>query len=279
MTRSIRPSSLTTYADCSRRWAARHLADDVAAAGYTLRPGRALHIGAAVGGAVHAAAGYTMSSKRATGDLGNETEAIGRAEAEFEDRAQYGVTWDHTTSDLSTAMKQIARMSKVYRRQVAPELAPLVVEERFEADIGDDWQISGQIDTLAGDPDAIIEDLKTGTVQRANGVQYATYAMLFRAHGYRVTGIYEDFIRRVPIAHSQPPAEQHQVDLEPAIADAWELIEAVKRDTAEFLSRVDDPHGKPPPNAFRANPASMLCGEKFCPAHSTDFCKAHRVAR
>lgn len=273
---TIRPSSLTTAADCPRRWAAHHLSDMLATAGYELRPSRAIHVGAAVGGAVHAAAGFTMATKKATGTLGNETEAIDRAEAEFDDRAQYGVTWDQATSDVSTAKRQITRMAKTYRRQVAPDLMPLLVEHRLVADVGDGWEISGQLDTLAGDPDDIIEDLKTGTTRRANGVQYATYAMLFRTHGYTVRRIAEDFIRRVPIAHTQPDVERIDIDLAPAIADAWELIEAIKHDTAEFQARVADPHGRPAPNAFRANPASMLCGERWCRAWGTDFCRAHR---
>jgi hypothetical protein len=272
----IRPSSLTTAADCARRYAAHHLTDMVVAAGYTLRPSRAVHIGAAVGGAVHAAAGFTMNAKRDTGALGNETEAIDRAEAEFDTRTEYGVTWDAATADISTAKRQISRMSKTYRRQVAPELAPLLVEERMVADVGDDWQISGQLDTLAGDPDNVIEDLKTGTVRRSNGVQYATYALLLRAHGYRITGLVEDFIKRVPITHTQPEVDRLEIAIEDAIADAWELIEGIKRDTAEFLKRVADPHGRPAPQAFKANPASMLCSPKFCKAYATNWCRAHR---
>ncbi len=204
---TIRPSSLVTYSDCARRYAAHHLSDLVTQAGYTLAPSRAINVGAAVGGAVHAAAGFTMQEKRATGSLGNENEAIDRAEHEFHDRAQNGVAWDFATTDVSVAMKQIARMSKVYRRDVAPDLTPLLVEERLAADIGDGWEVSGQLDTLAGDPHNVVEDLKTGTTRRANGVQYATYAMLFRAHGYAVTAIWEDFIQRVPLPRTRKPVE------------------------------------------------------------------------
>lgn len=274
--RTIRPSSLTTAADCARRWAAHSLPDDLAQAGYELTIQRPVHVGAAVGSGVHAAAAYTMSEKRSSGDLGNETEAIDRAEAEFLARGEYGLAWDQTTGNLPTAKAQLARMTKTFRRWVAPDLAPLLVEQRLSADIGDDWEISGQLDTLAGDPDNIIDDLKTGVHQRANGVQYATYAMLFRAHGYQIEGLVEDFIRRAPLSHEQPKPVRERIDLAPAIADAWELIEAIQRDTAEFLRRAADPNGKAPPQAFRANPASVLCGAKWCRAWGTQFCQAHR---
>lgn len=271
----IRPSSLTTAVDCSRRWAAHHLGDELAAAGYDLQPGRSIHIGAAVGSAVHAAAGYTMAEKRDHGALGAESEAIDRAEAEFDDRTQYGVTWDQATGDLPTAKKQIARMTRVYRSSLAPELVPLLVEERLTADVGDGWEVSGQLDTLTGDPDFEIDDLKTGAVRRANGVQYATYAMLFRAHGYKITGLNEDFLRRVPIRNEQPPPLRVSIPLDAAIADAWEAIDTIKRETAEFQKRAADPNGRPPPAAFRANPASVLCGPKWCRAWGTQFCQAH----
>lgn len=276
MTITIRPSSLTTAADCGRRWAAHSLADMVSAGGYVLAVQRPVHVGAAVGSGVHAGAAYTMTEKKTTGDLGAESEAIDRAEHEFMERGEYGLSWDATTSDLSTAKKQLARMTRTYRRYVAPLLAPLLVEERLVADIGDGWQVSGQLDTLAGDPDNIIDDLKTGVFKRANGVQYATYAMLFRAHGYLITGIVEDYIKRAPLAHEQPKPERIEIDLEPAIADAWELMEGLKQRTAEFQRRLADPSGRSPPHAFPANPASVLCGAKWCRAWGTSFCRAHQ---
>lgn len=273
-TRRLRPSSIVGYADCPRRWAARHATDLVTDAGYVLAPNRPLHIGAAVGSGVHAAVGYTLSEKLATGSLGAQSEAEGRAEAEFDARAEHGVVWDATTADKSVAKRQLARMSRAYRRHLAPVVTPLVVEERLEADLGDGWVLSGQADTLAGDPDVGIRDLKTGTQQRANGVQYAAYQLLFGAHGYNATALYEDFLRRVKIDKEQPAPVTSEIDVRSAQADALELIDDIKRSTAEFSARVASGRGRPPHAAFRANPASVLCAAKWCPAHGTDFCKA-----
>lgn len=274
--RTIRPSSLTTYLDCGRRFAARHLADDIAAAGYLLHKQRPVHVGAAVGSGVHAAAGYTLSEKKATGSLGADSEAEDRAIEEFKARVEYGVGWDDTTADLPTAQKQIQRMSRSYRRHLAPVITPLLVEERLTADIGDGWEVSGQLDTLAGDPDNIVGDLKTGVQQRANGVQYATYAMLFSAHGYVVRGIVEWFLPRVRLSKEQEPPRTTNIPLAAAQADAWEALEGIKRDTDLFMQRVADPSGRPAPSAFRANPGSSLCSAKWCPAWGTDFCQSHK---
>ncbi len=260
-----------------RRWAARHLAGMVTEAGYTLASQRPLHVGAAVGSGVHAAVGYTLESKRTTGDIGNATEAENRAEAEFLARAEYGITWDATTDTLPTAQRQLQRMSRVFRRTLAPDLTPLVVETRLEADIGDGWAISGQGDNLSGDPDALVRDLKTGTTQRANAIQYAMYFDLFSAHGYAPTGMVEDFLRRVSIKAEQPPPVATPIPLGPAREDAWTVVRAIKSSTAEFQRRVAEGGGAPRA-AFAANPASALCGAKWCTAWGTDFCRSHKGA-
>lgn len=271
----LRPSSLTTAADCMRRFAARHLTSTVLAAGYKLLPERPVHIGAAVGSGVHAAVAYTLSEKATNGGLGADSEAEDRAVQEFDARAQHGAVWDATTNNVGDAKRQIARMSRTYRRHLAPEIQPLQVEQRLEADLGDGWRLSGQADTLAGDPDSLIRDLKTGTRQRANGVQYAAYHSLFAAHGFGVTGLIEDFVARVPLSREQPPPASVPIDLRSAVADAWELFDEIKRATALFEERLQSGHGRPAHAAFRANPASPLCAAKWCSAWGSDFCNAH----
>ena len=230
-----------------------------------------------MGSGVHAAASYVLGEKRDRGTLGTEREAEERAVAEFEERAQYGLGWDETTDNVSTAKKQLARMTKSYRRFLAPSIEPLLIEQRLTGDLGDGWSMSGQLDTLNGDPDSALRDLKTGTRQRANGVQYGAYAMLFRGAGYSVSRLAEDYLRRVRLDKEQPPPEEHPVDLVPAMHDAWALIEDIKRSTADFEARVANPNGRHPPHtAFRANPASQMCADRWCTAWGTEFCKAHR---
>lgn len=274
--RVIRPSSLTTAADCARRWAANHLREDLANAGYTLAADRPTHVGAAVGSGVHAGAAYTLEEIRRTGEIGSDTEAEDRAVAEFQARTEYGVDWDDTTSGIPVAKRQIARMTRVHRQYLAPEITPIEIEERLEADIGDGWTLSGQTDTWTGNPDVQIRDLKTGARRRANGMQYGAYAMLLRAHGYRVIGLQEDFIARVNVKAEQPAPVTEDIPLRGAVSDAAEVIEDIRRMTAEFERRLADPSGRAPHAAFRANPASSLCGPRWCRAWGTDFCTAHR---
>lgn len=274
--RTIRPSSLTTWVDCGRRWAASHLHDEIQQAGYTLRFQPVTHVGAAVGSGVHAAAAYTMEEKRVSGGLGADSEAEDRAVAEFEARSEYGVGWDDTTPSVPTAKRQLARMTRSYRRHLAPVIEPVVIETRLEADIGDGWGMSGQLDVLAGDPDNVLRDLKTGSRQRSNGIQYGAYVMLFRAHGYGVHLIVEDYIARVRIDREQPPPTETHIPLRSAVEDAWEAFDGIKRSTAEFERRLADQNGRAPHAAFPSNPASALCGERWCRAWGTDFCHSHK---
>jgi hypothetical protein len=268
----LRPSSLTAWSDCGRRFAARHLADLVGSHGYQLRQAMPRHIGAAIGTAVHAAASYTLEHKREHGDLGSGTEAENRAEAALVEGLEHGAMWDETTPSIGTAKTQAARMARSYRRHLAPHIAPLMVETRLVADVGDGWHLSGQADALAGDPN-MLRDLKTGTRRRNNAVQYGGYGIVLAAHSIDLRHMVEDYLPRVRLSAEQPSPETHPIPLRAAVAEAWDTIDAIKGAVVQFQQRADDPSGRDPAGAFRANPASSLCGEKWCPAFGTDFCR------
>lgn len=271
----LRPSSLPTMPDCQRRFAARHLRDVIASAGYQLAPETLRHVGAAVGTAVHAGVAITLKAKMLTGELGNATEAEDQAEAALVDGWNQGVHVDDTSPNLSTAKIQARRMLRSYRLHLAPVVEPILVEERLVADVGDGWQISGQGDAVTGDPDERLRDLKTGTRRRANQAQYGGYVLVHEAHGFRVPHLTEDYLARVRRDAEQPPPVSIEIDRRRALLAAWEIIGAVKASVAEFDRRVADPHGLEPAGAFLANPNSSLCGQRWCPAWGTDFCRAH----
>lgn len=272
----LRPSSLSTYADCPRRFAARHLRDLVAEAGYDLRPAGARHVGATVGTAVHAGVAATLRAKQATGDLGNATEIEDQAEAALVADWETGVDLDDTTPNLPVAKMQARRMIRSYRLHLAPVVDPQLVEERLVADVGDGWQVSGQGDVLAnGNPDERVRDVKTGTRRRPNAPQYGGYVLVYEAHGYTVPEIVEDYLARVRRDAVQPPPVSIEIDRRQAVLAAWEVISAIKAGVAEYDRRVADPHGMEPSGAFLANPMSSLCGERWCPAWGTKFCRAH----
>jgi hypothetical protein len=270
----LRPSSLQTFAGCQRRWAATQIPALVTEMGYDLRKSLPRHIGAAVGTGVHAGVAYTLEQKRENGDLGGAAEAENRAEAALVDGLQEGAIWDEATPSLPIAKTQAQRMVRSYRRHLAPIVAPLLVEQRLVADIGDGWHLSGQADTLAAGAGNTVRDLKTSAREVGNhALQLGAYGVIFQAHGLDVHGALVDHLPRVRLSAEQPPPTTHEIPLRHAVAEAWDTMDAIRGAVSEFQRRAADPSGRDPAGAFRANPSSSLCGEKWCPAFATSFCK------
>ena len=274
----IRCSSLPSWEDCERRGAATSFPELIRDAGFDLRR-RQAHVGALVGSGTHAGAAYLLTEKMKSGEPGNASEAEDRAIAELRKRLEAeGAVWDATTQNYPTAQKQVARMVKTYRRTLAVEITPISVEEELEVKLGGGFILLGHTDALAREFRRL-RDLKTGTTQRANGSQYGAYGLLLRTLGRQIDQIVEDYLERVPLDHAQPdPVSTILPFVEPQ-QRAYEVIEGIRGSVAEFERRLRDDAPRPPELAFRANPMSVLCSEKFCPAFNTSFCKAHKGAK
>ena len=266
----IHCSALSMYPDCARRQAANMFGDEIAEAGYKLRQ-TTPNIGAATGTATHAAAAFSLRTKMEDGTLGNETEAEQRGLVSLAEETASGVLWDQSTQDHNTAQQQVVRQTRAYRNFVAPDLVPTAVEERLEADVGDDFILTGRVDLVIEPKGESVVDLKTGTRQRANGAQYGGYGLTRRAHGHRVERLIEPFIQRTTMKKPQPPPEKVLYPVATCEQLAWATIKQIKRDLMAFRGTAD-------PHSFLANPNSLLCSDKYCPAWGTSFCRAHKGA-
>lgn len=274
----IRPSSLTGWNDCARRQVASAYPMLVSALGYQLRS-LPSHIGAAVGTGVHKGNEVALVAKMKTGKLGAWDECENAAVESAAEQIKAGVMWDGLTDNRKTAERQVRRMVKAYYEQIAPEVEPLVIEERLEADAGGGWVLSGQPDTLTHKPGEL-RDTKTGAQKRANGVQYGAYGLLFRAHDYEMDVIKEDFIRRTAIHKDQPRVETESPPLGPSIMEAWATVQNMRQRIDGFVEMAGSANPtQPPETVLRVNPMSPLCSEKFCPAWGTKFCRAHKGAK
>lgn len=262
---TIRPSSLPSWAECSRRTVARLTPHIVKGAGYTLRETVPV-VGSTVGTATHAGVGHTMLNKMETGELGNQTEAEQVALESLAENAKLGVRFDETSPNLNTAEKQVLRQYRVYRIHVAPKIVPRAVEQRIEAETHKGNILSGQLDQ----DDGGVRDLKTGVIKRMNIAQYGGYALLEEYDTGQCDHIIEDFVQRVKIEKEQPlPIEVHY-DVALAKRVAANVISDMEHKYAQFEQTGDN-------MIFMANPASMLCGEKFCPAFNTTWCREGRT--
>lgn len=269
----IRVSSLPSYADCARRDAARSRRQEIEAAGYALRE-TGKSIGAVIGTATHAALEAAFRAKLA-GDTIAPSEFADRAEAEIREGAASGIIWDDTSKNSGDATRQAVKQSRIIWDTYRDRLEPVAIEERVQADLGDGFILRGHIDVrgyFVGDPRLVgggIADFKTGTVMRANAIQYGGYGLVARANRLEVNWAAEIYAKRVAPTKPQPEPLLAPYDVAEAERGAWEVAHKMKADLEAFRASGN-------PWAFLPNPNSMNCSDKYCPAWGTGFCKAHK---
>lgn len=261
----IRASYLTSYQDCPRRVAARLWAAVVEAAGYSDIRKTKQSIGAATGTGVHAGAQSILEEKIKTGQLGPIDTATDIAIETMHKEIEFPIIWDDETPNRNQAEQVVVRQVRQYRAEVAPAIDPIALEKRFEAE----YQgviLSGQMDVIET---LGARDTKSGRICRNNMAQYGAYSLLLKAHGYRMTTFFEDFVKRVRTGKDPAPAVS--IPYDPATCElvAERVVARVVRDLREFEETLD-------PGAFTANPHSMLCGENYCPAFGTSWCIEHK---
>ncbi|MDE1990470.1 MAG: hypothetical protein KGI82_08375, partial [Betaproteobacteria bacterium] len=171
---------------------------------------------------------------------------------------------------------QIVRMVDTFQRAVAPEIEPVIVEERMEADTGFGLVLTGQSDVLAREPGRLL-DLKTGKRQSTHAPQIGAYSLLSKSHGLTVNEAAVKFIQRVPISKSQPEPVTTPYELAQAENAAVNVLRHIHGDLKVFREG-DAATGILPGDAwaFPANPSSMLCSAKWCSAWGTQFCTEHK---
>ena len=267
MSFTIRASSTSTWPDCPRRGAARIIPHLVRAAGFDLRE-TLQTIGASVGTATHAAVAHTMAQKALSGTLANETETEQCGIESLSNSVGNSVRWDATSPDLNTAEKQVLRQYRTYRLNLAEKIQPRAVERRITVTTKNGNQLSGQPDIV----DTGIRDTKTGVIHRVPLAQLGAYSLLTRSEGETVSTLVEDYIQRVPVGKEQPAPATFEYDVGLAERAAARVIAEIETCAANFERSGD-------PLEFMANPMSMLCSEKWCPAWGTGWCREHAGAK
>lgn len=270
----VRASALSSYSDCPRRAAARLFRRDIEAAGYVLRETER-GIGATIGTSVHAAAALTLKEKAATGNVAPLSAVTDCAVETYREIAREGVTFDKETPAAPDAERQVIAMASAYQRVLAPQIEPVAVEERLEAETPFGIVLTGQSDVLAREH-STLRDLKTGKKRGNHRAQLGAYSLLSKANGLDVQECREDFLQRVGSKKPQPDPVSFPHDLPSAENAALSVLKHIKSGIDTF--RNGDPElGIHPGDAwaFPANPSSMLCSAKFCQAFGTNWCVEH----
>lgn len=260
----LRASMLAGYADCARRAAAKQWRSEIAEAGFELRT-LMPSIGASVGTAAHGAVERILQGRLAAPDDPPDVPAaIAHGVGLLRGDVVAGAVWDATTPNLPIAEQQVERLVRSYL-PIADRVQPAAVELDLRATI-DGWELTGHIDLMTRE--GRIDDLKTGALPRPHQAQLGAYALLAGANGFTVTSIGVTFIRRLRLSRPQSAPVQRSYDVQIAERTAWGIIAAIRRDVAEFTRSGD-------PEAFVANPMSLMCSERYCPAWGTSFCGLH----
>jgi hypothetical protein len=274
---TIRVSSLAGYPDCPRRGAARLFWREITDAGFTLRY-LPRGIGALIGTAVHRGVSVVLGTKASTGTLPLRTVAIENSREALRDgldgvEVQYDGP-NGATHSLRDAVDQTVRMTGVYHDNVAPTINPVLVETRLEAEVEVGIILSGQADNICQEPGSI-RDLKTGVRSPSSwSAQIGGYSLLSRSHGHKIERGVIDYVKRVNPTKPQPPPVTNEAVLAHAESAASAILRQIAMDIDTFRNGDDRRRIRPgDPWSFVANPSSMLCGAKWCSAHSTEFCR------
>lgn len=265
MSFKIRVSTLPSYFDCPRRAIARLFRQEILDIGYTLN-WLIMGVAPLIGTAVHAGAGGMIENKMVTGKPGKLDDATEISIEKFREEILKGVEWDATSPNQNNSEKQIQTLTRSYYHEVQPKIKPTGVEVALTANIGDGFILSGHIDLIAGD---IIRDLKTGTRISDCQAQLGGYSLLEKSnHKTNIKQTIMDFLPRVTIDKPYPGAKEIYYDPGMAERVAHNVTMRMKLEVQNFLQTKE---------AWRipANPMSIICGPKYCPAcgPNSNFCE------
>lgn len=255
----IRASSLPSYSDCARKTVAQNYPKLVEEAGYALNP-RSQHIAGVLGTAFHAACAVVLRAIQAGAQVSAETAKTAALES-YDATLAGGIEWDNTTPEV--AVLQLNRMIDSWI-PYGITLKPAQVEQELTATISSDYKLRGHLDLRT--EDGVIHDHKTGARKGAScASQLGGYSLLARANGLSVTGLSRDFMRRTPRMKTQDEIQQQALNVRECELAATHTIERIATELDKFKATGN-------PWVFNANPNTIVCGQRFCPAWGTKFC-------
>jgi len=261
--KTIRASSLSDFADCPRRMITRQYPDIIS---QVVAPRETPeNIAAITGTAVHKAAETMLNDKRDTGSI-SISRSIDAGVSELNRQladAAGNTAFDDTTRDQSTAEKQVKKMAGVYE-PLARDIETEYTELHLTARLPGGWKSSGHIDVYGH---GVPRDTKTGKMKSVHIFQAGNYLLLLKANKYTISDkTWIDFIRRVPVSKAQPPIESSFYNSDVAMKAAEIVIRRVMWTIEDFEKNGNIEN-------IPANPMSMMCSDRYCPAHSTELCK------
>lgn len=283
----IRVSYLSGWQDCPRRNVSKVLREWILNnTGYLLRiPLNG--VSGLVGTASHTAIIHILETKKNMGENSEQDlkDGIEKGIVKYNSQVEeiINVDYDRTTPLDNIAEKQIEKIATAYFYGIAPEVKPIDLEKRLKVDLDRAVSIENMSYsfTLSGQPDIVTEnairDIKTGKNAQTSHAQLGAYSLIVKQHiqawpelaadqGYVLPdSCIIDHVPRVGAKTVQPAPESLTYTSEICENEAKAAISRATWDLATMLHYKD-------PSKIACNTSSMLCSEKYCQAHKTDFC-------
>lgn len=252
--KSIRASMLPSYPDCPRRSAAKQWPEIVASIGITLRE-LPPSIGATVGTASHVGA---------IGMVNGESELYERSIENLRTNSANGILYDTVTANLNDAEKQISVMLDAFGKQVLPSITDVIGTEIAREASAFGFSITGHSDleTITS-----IDDLKFGARCRPYHGQIGQYSLTRNANGVQPAKLSRlIWGPRTSVKKTFPGFTFIDYDIRQCEKIAWATIQHIKMHVEAFEKTGNQ-------MSFPANPMSMMCTDKYCPAWGTRWCE------
>jgi hypothetical protein len=264
---NIRASMLPSYQDCPRRAASKQFRQLITAAGYELRqmpPTVAIPVGNGLHMGVKTMADHYIS----TGTWASIDDAIESGIQKYHTDIKDGVMYDNNTVSNNEAEQQIITAVKSFVYEVTPLIKPRICERQYYSVADQEFEFTGSADLI--DQTDFVDDIKGGARSRPYHAQLGGYALLKKANGDGETkGCRVWHMPRISTKKSYPGAQLHEYDVKLCILSASYTIKQIKSNVKSFLYTKSS-------WAFPANPLSMMCSDKYCPAWGTEFCEFNR---
>jgi hypothetical protein len=268
---SIRVSMLPSYADCPRRAAAKQWRRLIVDKGFDLRE-LEKPIGTAVGDGGHEIARLLCIAKR-DGIAVMDYDVIDAGIEKFRDSSANGILFDETTSNKNDAEKQVQMLGRSFCAQVLPNVMPEIVEchDGSGQEVTRSARFEDRI-TITMHPDLetrdnTIEDWKFGKLFPYTVPQLGGYSLGRHSNGSpRPVGLTMWHLPRTSLKKAFPGASPHKYDVALCEKAAFATISRACADVTKFQESGE-------PWCFPANPLSMMCSDKYCPAWGSNFCE------
>lgn len=255
----IHVSYLPYYNDCPRRSIVKIVPEMAETYNIKMRelPGR---IAMSYGTAYHKSSEVLLKQKM-SGERHRLSDALDAGVCSLQKNVSNGVEYDRVTKDCNVAEQQLIRCVKTFEKQTFTKIIPINCETRrksiLKTRLNDVTVLTGMTDA---EEDGVVWDWKTGLRTPKAQSQMGGYSLLRRSH--------QQDTSRVVIAHnprvvlSKPPADISEIEYHLPVCENLAKI-TIRRiigdiETLKKYGSVD---------MIIPNPASSLCGEKYCPLY------------